>query len=589
MSRDITCGFRSFFSVTVLSDQINSLKFLPLLVLLLPFGRCCCVSVARDIDPIADTIQGIVRDDQNPISGAIVRVQATEISTFTDDLGHFILEGLAPDKSVTLTAWASGYYIGGTQEYLPGTQNVEIVLIPHTTEDNHDYVWISAFSQAGDTNNCQNCHSDPNDPTSNLPFDQWQQDSHANSAQNPRFLTMYLGSDVSGNVSPITRYGYSRDYGSFPLSPDPNVPYYGPGYKLDFPNTAGNCATCHVPTAAIRNPYGINPVDVNGVDTEGIGCDFCHKIWDVTLNQVTGLPYDNMPGILSYEFRRPPVGHQFFAGPFDDVAPGEDTYSPIQQQSAYCAPCHVASFWGVPIYNSFGEWLASPYSDPNTGMTCQDCHMPTALTDHFARFDKGGKKRNPATIFSHRMPGALDKELLQNAVTLTVNANSQDNVLRVDVEILNDKTGHHVPTDSPLRHLILWVKAIDADGQPLVQLEGPTIPRWCGTGDPNHGYYAGLAGTAYAKMLEQLWTGIHPTAAYWTMTRIVSDNRIPAFGRDRTTYTFAAPVRGKITVDVRLLFRRAFIELMDQKGWDIADIVMGQKTLILEDNELSKQ
>jgi hypothetical protein len=69
------------------------------------------------------------------------------------------------------------------------------------------------------------------------------------------------------------------------------------------------------------------------------------------------------------------------------------------------------------------------------------------------------------------------------------------------------------------------------------------------------------------------------------MTRIVSDNRIPAFGKDRTTYTFAAPIQGKITVDVKLLFRRAFIELMDQKDWDMADIVMAQQTIVLGEDE----
>ena len=31
---------------------------------------------------------------------------------------------------------------------------------------------------------------------------------------------------------------------------------------------------------------------------------------------------------------------------------------------------------GVEIDNSYGEWLDSPYSDPKTGQTCQDCHMP---------------------------------------------------------------------------------------------------------------------------------------------------------------------------------------------------------------------
>jgi nitrate/TMAO reductase-like tetraheme cytochrome c subunit len=454
--------------------------------------------------------------------------------------------------------------------------------LSHATEDNHNYAWVSAFSRAGDTNNCQDCHSEPNNPASALPFDEWRRDAHSNSAQNIHFLTMYLGTDVSGNASPIIRYGYSRDYGSFPLRPEADVSYYGPGYKLDFPSTSGNCAACHIPAAAINDPYGVNPIEVDGVGAEGIGCDFCHKVWDVRLNPATDLPYDNMPGVLSFEFRRPPEGHQFFSGPFDDVAPGEDTYTPIQRQSQFCAPCHFASFWDTKIYNSYGEWLESPYSNPQTGQTCQDCHMPPGLTNHFAQFDKGGKLRNPATIFSHRMPGAIDVKLLQNAVTMTVVAGLQGDNILVDVSITNDQTGHHVPTDSPLRQIILLVEASDSQGQALSLINGSVIPNWGGIGDPNEGYYAGLPGKGFAKILKELWTEIAPSGAYWNHTRIVGDNRIAAFATDSSAYTFAAPTEGNMTVKATLLFRRAFIDLMKQKSWDAPDIVMEQRSLLVK-------
>lgn len=49
---------------------------------------------------------------------------------------------------------------------------------------------------------------------------------------------------------------------------------------------------------------------------------------------------------------------------------------------------------------------------------------------------------------------------------------------------------------------------------------------------------------------------------------MVSDNRLAAFESDASVYTFAAPQSGPVTIDVTLLLRRAFIELMDQKGWD---------------------
>jgi hypothetical protein len=148
----------------------------------------------------------------------------------------------------------------------------------------------------------------------------------------------------------------------------------------------------------------------------------------------------------------------------------------------------------------------------------------------------------------------------------------------VDVTILNDQTGHHVPTDSPLRQMILLVRATAPDGASLPLVDGPTIPGYGGVGDPAAGDYAGLAGKVYAKILTELWTEITPTAAYWNPTRIAIDNRLPAFARDSSRFTFSAagaPAR----IDVRVIFRRAFKELMDQKGWRFPDIEMARVIL----------
>jgi hypothetical protein len=207
--------------------------------------------------------------------------------------------------------------------------------------------------------------------------------------------------------------------------------------------------------------------------------------------------------------------------------------------------------------------------------------MPPLGMDQFAITEAGGNKRDPATIFSHRMPGAADEELLQNAVTMNVNAYREDEKIIVEVEIENDQTGHHIPTDSPLRHLILLVEVSGENGEKLTQIEGPVIPDWGGIGDYEQGYFAGSPGTAYAKVLMELWTEISPSGAYWNPTRIVSDNRIPAMGNDKTKYIFEASKDSEVQVEVELLFRRAFIELMDQKGWDVADIVMEEERIEL--------
>jgi hypothetical protein len=526
-----------------------------------------------------------VIDEAGPIPNAVVRVQTTTFQTTTDAQGRFTLDlSQAGPGPYNLTAWAPGYFSGGLTQAQAGDQQLELVLEHHTQQDHPEYEWLPSglLSGQGENQGCQECHGDPEGVLDySLPFDEWQQDAHAKSAVNPRFLTMYFGTDLNGNQSPPTRYGTARDYGQFPLRPDPEEPYYGPGYRLDFPDSNGNCAACHLPAAAVDSPYDVDPAAIDGVAAEGLPCDFCHKIWDIELDQGTGLPYPNRPGVLSLEFRRPEEGHQFFAGPLDDVAPGEDTFVPLQTESQICAACHFGVFWDVVVYTSFGEWLESPYSDPESGQTCQDCHMPPLGGTTFVLPDMGGLERDPQTIFSHRMPGASDVDLLQNAVSLAVEASAENAQIEVVVDVTNDQTGHHVPTDSPLRHMILLVEVTDADGRPLPLIEGETVPDWGGVGDPADGYYAGLPGKAYAKILQELWTEVAPTGAYWNPTRVLSDNRLAAFETDRSVYRFGVEGEGPFTVAVRLLFRRAFIQLADWKGWQDADILMESETLTL--------
>ena len=532
-------------------------------------------------------ITGLVIDETGlPVADAVVRVQTTEIFTITDEMGQFSLANIPKGRNVFITAWKSGYFIVGVPAK-PGDNEVEIEIHAHGEEDNPDYTWLPSEHHPGEGEHqgCAACHSNVGtQEATSLPVDEWLLDAHSQSAINPRFITMYNGTDVLGHQSPITRYASSRDYGEFPLPPDLTKPYYGPGYKLDFPETDGNCAACHTPAASVNAPYGVNPTLTEGVAAEGIPCDFCHKIWDVKLDPETQLPYLNMPGVLSYEFRRPKEGHQFFAGPYDDVAPGEDTYSPIQQESAFCAPCHHAVFWDTLVYNSYGEWLNSPYSNPETGQTCQNCHMPAGLADHFALPEVGGLVRDPETIRSHKMTGAMDEAFMQDAVTMSVEADRVGDEINVQVDIFNDNTGHHIPTDSPLRHLILVVEVFDANGQRLAQIGGSVVEDCAGIGDPANGYYAGLSGKVYAKILEDLWTEISPSGSYWNPTRIISDNRIAAMQTDSSRYDFSAPNHGSITLKINLIFRRAFIEMMDQKGWDVPDIIIAEETITIHEN-----
>ena len=140
-------------------------------------------------------------------------------------------------------------------------------------------------------------------------------------------------------------------------------------------------ACCHVPGPAVNDPFGTNPGSAPGADAYGVHCDFCHKVADVVLDPSTGLPFPGRPGV----------------------------------------------FWGTVVYDSYGEWLASPWSDPATGRTCQQCHMsaPTIVDSQTVTNEargKGGVERDPLSISAHDFPGAANAELLRNAVSLDAEA-----------------------------------------------------------------------------------------------------------------------------------------------------------------------
>lgn len=532
----------------------------------------------------APVARGIVRDDSGPVAGAVVRLRGSAAYVQTDAQGAFRLPADTANSRTQVTAWAPGYFItGGSVSDFTGTDGGTLVLHRHPTIDNPDYAFISALDLDNPTA-CARCHrSQPGAADAALPVDEWLLDAHAGSATNPRFLSLYNGTTIDGAAGTPTTFVFDPAQGvSVPAAPSLGADEVGPGFRLDFPEHSGTCATCHVPLLALQSPYHADPNQAAGAAAEGVTCDLCHKIQDVRLRP-DGLPDPGLPGVLSLVLLRPHEGEQVFIGPFDDT-PGEDIYSALQDDSRICAACHSGQFWDVPIYDSFGEWLRSPYSDPAAGQTCQDCHMPHTGATAFVQLppDEMAQiaSRSPDTIFSHRMPGAADQTLLENTATLALETQRSADRLRVTVRVTNSGAGHHIPTDSPLRSLILLVQAHDGAGQPLTLLDGPTIPAWGGEGDPAAGYYAGQPGVLYAKVLADLYTGETPTAAYWRPVRLVSDNRIPALATDETVYEFAVPSdSSEVMVDARLYLRRAFIALMDSKGWDMPDRLMAQQTV----------
>ncbi|MBC8248570.1 MAG: hypothetical protein H8E90_02730, partial [Anaerolineales bacterium] len=315
----------------------------------------------------AATVSGAVRLlDGRAAEGAWVRVQTTSNLTYAAPDGSFTLGGLTEGTPIIVTAWYTDYKVGWAA-VTPPTSTITITLHPYDTRDNTAYAWNTSYPDpANPTLGCGHCM---------IPsFPEWQRTAHAGSGTNPRFFSLYNGTDITGTQ------------------------VISPGYRLDFPGTAGNCATCHAPGAAYDAPFTTDMNTLTGVNREGVFCEFCHKVGAGYLNPATGLPYENAPGVFSMRLYRPYPGDQIFFGSLDDVT-RRVSYLPLEKKSQFCAPCHQFSFWGTPIYQSFREWQESPY--PAQGVECQTCHMPPGTSTTFCLPEKGGLARDPARMASH--------------------------------------------------------------------------------------------------------------------------------------------------------------------------------------------
>ncbi len=512
----------------------------------------------------------VVGETGEPIPSAVVRVQGTGDRTVTDAGGRFALD-VSPPGAVTLTAWKGGYLNGGAAWESRKDGVIRLRRVP--PGDNREYRWISAarprlhewvsilFWKAvawatGDErlhsrfqNNCANCHA-------SFIIDQWRQDPHSSAARNPIVLAMYNGTDMDGNLNVF------------------------PGYRLDFPGSTGNCATCHAPAQAVRDPWRTDLNQLEGAAREGIACDFCHKIREVEMD-----PQGGRPGVLSIRFNRPPPGEQVFYGPYDDVIAGPDTYGPIYKTSLYCAPCHEATFWGTPVYSTYDEWFRSPYREE--GKECQACHMaPDGETTRFAPAAKGGLERDPRTIATHRNPGTRDIAFLSDAIEMSLQVVEIGDTVDVVVRLTNRGAGHHFPTGVPMRNMILLVEAVEAGGERPTYLDGPVLARWAGVGAPEEGNYAGLPGVGFARILRDVAKtyprfdlDVQSPTPHWRQAVIVTDSRIPARTTHVSRYRFLRHRRSGdcVTVTARLIYRRAF------KAWIEA------KKLPLEDLEIAKR
>jgi len=493
----------------------------------------------------------VVSTEGNPLPGAIVKLQGTDIETTTDEKGRFSLSFNRSIKTDNITAWKDRYYCWGTS-LVEDRWKYSITLHPIPESDNPDYEWISSTDELRPENytghngleSCTACHREI--------IEEWESNTHSKAAKNPVFLAFFNGDGPE----------------------DSHI-----GYKKDFPNSNGNCATCHIPAAALEAPFNTDPNEVTGVAAQGVFCDFCHKIKNVKIDNVGG-----RPGILSIQLQRPDSGYHIFYGQLNDVfSVDESTYNPLYSKSEYCAPCHHGKFWDNLVYPEYQEWLESSYAKKN--ITCQKCHMPpTGKMAMFAPAEKGAVARNPHTVSSHLQLGVKDEKFMRDSIEMDCGVSIDEEKLEVTVTIENTGAGHHYPTGSPMRNMVLVLEVRDAKGNELEHEEGERVPVWGGDGDVSEGNYAGLPGKGFAKVFKDItpypgprrvrhFPPVYP-APYWRPATLHYDSRIPAEGIDISHYSFKVlqDTHFPVIVDSKLIFRRTFKNWIDDMNIEVLDL-----------------
>jgi hypothetical protein len=524
----------------------------------------------------------------NPnIETAIARVLWTDQ---VDDLDWDILTLQSCFQNEYISVWSPGFYV----EEVPCNDNAKneyTVTLRPLSMDNPNYAWMDAYNSSLPELSCATCHENPASKLNE--YGDWKVDGHSSVFVDSYFWNIYTGTNLHGNPE---------------IEDDL-------GFRLDYPNENGNCAFCHAPAALPLLQRGTDWAPWNGplppgrvrVETEGITCDVCHKVKDVKLG-ADGRPLADQPGVLSFDLARPNSGDYLYLGPWPDHQPEvpdspggvkhETACSTIFGEGRFCAACHYGKFYDTVVYNSYGEWLDSNYSKKQINgaenpmyRSCQDCHMlpsePLAQSSAAQR-SACSPENDSFRDFNHNMmkrdnTGA--PVLVEGAATVNLAASKEQGKIKVMVTVTNVAAGHNLPTDSPLRHLILVVEARDKNDKLLAQVGGERIPEWGGTGNQTQDY-AGKPGVIYANVLKDKVTNIIPAVSYWNLIVPAwdgSDTRLRPFQPVTSEYWFVAPTRGDLKITAQLWYRYAFIDIMRQKGWHRPDKLVNWAELKLSE------
>ena len=146
--------------------------------------------------------------------------------------------------------------------------------------------------------------------------------------------------------------------------------------------------------------------------------------------------------------------------------------------------------------------------------------------------DARAKASSRPQVNVHEIPGSHSVTQLNKAIRAQLNATHQGGQLKVSVQVTNQGAGHSVPTGSPLRQLILELRAASYNGK---QFHEERVYRRT---------VADASGTTLNR--EHL--------AFLKGARVVSDTRLAPNQSRMETFTFPVPQGVQTRVDASFFY-----------------------------------
>jgi len=326
------------------------------------------------------------------------------------------------------------------------------------------------------------------------------------------------------------------------------------------------CSGCHAPQGVVSGAIpGMAEKDLPPEVTDGIGCDVCHQIDSLMLDDS---PWGE-PGNASFALN-PGKGIKY--GPLAKITatPAHDGEKrEFLQSSEFCATCHTVIHPGngLRIEHTYAEWKKSVYAEK--GIQCQDCHMRSVedaievartLTPVKKDEEKWANKVAPRPISVHEFVGGnveagvlskspehaeLARQRLKSAATLAVETGERKgDEVAVDVVVTNVAAGHSLPTSlTELREMWVHLRVSDAEGKVLHESGGLDE-----IGDIEEGAIRFGAHTVDAAG--------NVTYKPWEAVGFAWKRLVPAKESVRDTVRVALRgASGPLTVEARLLYR----------------------------------